>query len=109
MPHTPSERRQHVVYVTRHTEYHCRLSECVGVRDRDTGVWQRWHRALRRRLIGSTDGQGEAGEQPQIGQRLIFVGQGPILLTSRVIGHGRPSKQLVWCYASFSRAGTIQS
>lgn len=101
-----SDRRQHVVYVTRHTEYHCRQRECVGVRDRNTGRWQRWHKALRSRLVGSTDGQGAMCDPPQVGERLVFMGDGSIL-TSRVIGRGRPAKEAVHFYASYGRAGTI--
>ena len=47
------ERRQHVVYITKNSEYHCRRKECVAVRDRNTGRWRRWHAALRGQLLGS--------------------------------------------------------
>lgn len=100
------ERRHHVVYVTRHTEYHCRQRECVGVRDRRTGQWRPRHSALRSRLVGGSDGVGSYGSQPQVGERLLFMGSESVL-TSRVVDAGRPPKGVVWSYSSFSKAGSI--
>jgi hypothetical protein len=102
-----SDRRQHVVYVTRHTEYHCRARECVGVRDRDSGRWQRWHHAVRSQLAGSAgDDAAIVWTQPQVGERLLFIGDGSIL-TSRLVGQGRPPKEALQFYSSFGKAGTI--
>lgn len=101
-----AERRKHVVYVTRHSEYHCRDRECVGVRDRHTGAWKTQHSAVRGRLVGATDGGGVVWDQPQIGERLLFMGDDSVL-TSRIVGSGRPPKDAVWCYTSFVKAGHI--
>ena len=49
-----TNRRRHRLFVTRHTEYHLRDDECVGVRDRDSGRWVRDHAALRLRALGLT-------------------------------------------------------
>ena len=99
-------RRHHVVYVTRHTEYHCRERECVAVRDRSSGRWQRWHSAVRGRLVGSANDHGALWEQPRSGERLVFVGDGSVV-TSRLVGQGRPPKEALQFYSSFGRAGTI--
>jgi len=102
------ERRQHIVYVTRHTEYHCRQRECVGVRDRRTGQWQRRHGALRSLLVGASNGVGSFWDEPQLGERLLFMGKESVL-TSRVVDTGRPPRDAVWFYSSYSKAGSIDA
>ena len=39
-----TDRRRHVVYLTRNSEYHCRLNECVAVRSRSDGRRAGWAR-----------------------------------------------------------------
>lgn len=105
MPVRP-ERRRHVVYVTRHTEYHCRGRECVGVRDRASGRWQRWHGILRSRLVGCMVDEPEVQRRVELGARLVFVGDGTYL-TSKLERAGRPPKAVLWSYASLIKAGAI--
>jgi hypothetical protein len=99
-------RRRHVVYVTRNTEYHCRGRECVGVRDRETGRWQRWHPALRARLLGSVAERHTIRRQTRLGARLVFDGR-QLILTSKLEWSGRPEKEVIWSYSSLCRAGEI--
>jgi len=98
------ERRQHRVFVTRHTEYHLRGSECVGVRDRDSGRWLRRHAALRLHAlqlppIGADDGW--------LGQRIQFWSSTTDVLTSPVVAILRPEKDVVPRYVSRMFAGEI--
>ncbi|MBK6848374.1 MAG: hypothetical protein IPG96_12905 [Proteobacteria bacterium] len=101
------DRRRHVAYVTRHTEYHCRGRECVGVRNRRTGEWVLDHGALRGRLAGATDGGSPLVEGPPIGLRLLFLGREGVL-TSRVEAMLRPEKDVLARYASRASAGSIR-
>jgi hypothetical protein len=100
------ERRQHVVYITRNSEYHCRSRECVGVRDRTTGVWRRDHPAVRARLIGAFHPQTRIRGKPDVGQRLVFSNR-EIVMTSKVLIAGRPDRSAVFSYTSLCRAGEI--
>ena len=100
------ERRRHVVYLTRNTEYHCSLAQCVAVRDRRTGGWSRDHAALRSRLVGAVDHQRKVLASPEVGSRLFFEGQRPVL-TSNVVVVGRPDKSAVDSYCSLSWSGEI--
>lgn len=104
------ERRQHIVYVTQHTEYHCRDRECVGVRDRKTGKWQRWHGVLRSRLVGSQQNSLKIARNVQLGARLVFVGDGTYL-TSIVQEMARPTKAVVrsFAYANLTKSGAIEN
>jgi hypothetical protein len=105
MPIRP-ERRRHVVYVTRHTEYHCRGRECVGVRDRKSGRWQRWHGVLRSRLVGCVIDEPTVQRRLEVGARLVFVNDGTFL-TSKLERAARPPKNVLWSYSSLTRAGAI--
>jgi len=100
------ERRKHVVYITRNTEYHCRHNECVGVRDRQSGQWRRHHSALRGRLVGATDGTGSLSGGARVGLRLLIFGSKPVV-TSLVEHTMRPGKDTIWRYSSYCKAGTI--
>ena len=101
------ERRHHLMLVTRHTEYHVRGRECVGVRDRRTGQWKRWHGALRSRLAGSVR-QETLQRNVQLGLPLLFVGS-QSFMTSRLVSATRPPKDAIVGYASLAWSGAIES
>ena len=114
MPKTPktpkrpgADRRRHVVYVTRNTEYHLRDSECVGVRDRSSGRWLRAHPALRARMLGAMSRSGFR-RRPANGLRLLFTGH-ELVMTSKIIGSGRPERDDIFAYTSLCRSGVIAS
>jgi hypothetical protein len=103
------ERRRHRVYLTRNTEYHCRDRECVGVRDRRTGEWSRWHKALRGELVGGLDPTArEVQRQPSIGFRLLFDA-GQAVITSRLVNVRRPPRDDTRMYCNLVRSGAIES
>jgi hypothetical protein len=98
------DRRHHRVFFTRHTEYHLRDDECVGVRDRESGHWLIDHAALRLRALALP----ELPESSQwIGQRIQFWGRATDVLTSPVVAVGRPRLEEVPAYVSQARAGMI--
>ncbi len=108
-PKTGLERRRHIMYVTRNTEYHCRDRECVGVRDRNTRRWQRWHPALRSRLVGTMAGKDRAVKSANFGSKMLFS-TGPkekILMTSTMLGAGRPPLEAIDYYSSLCCSGVI--
>jgi len=100
------ERRQHVVYITKNTEYHCRDQECVGVRDRTSGDWHRHHPALRGRLMGAVKRGTHAFHLPREGMRLVFNGS-QMVMTTRLLLEGRPDRESIFRYTSLCRAGEI--
>lgn len=97
-------RRRHRVFFTTHTEYHLRADECVGVRDRASGVWLLDHEALRLRALTLPDLPESAA---WIGQRIQFWGRKTDVLTSPVVAVGRPRLEEVPAYVSQARAGSI--
>ena len=107
-PELSNERRQHIVYVTKNSEYHCRAEECVGVRDRSTGLWHKYHPALRGRLLGGMEQGAQLRRIPTIGSRLVFSGIESIM-TSQVLRAGRPPKDSLEEYTSLSISGEIES
>jgi hypothetical protein len=100
------ERRQHVVYLTKNTEYHCRDRECVGVRDRSSGHWHREHPALRGRLMGALQQGAPTLHRPREGMRLVFNGS-QMVMTTRMLLAGRPDKPAIFSYTSLCRSGEI--
>lgn len=106
MARTRRERRRHTMYVTSHTEYHCRGREVVGIRDRGTGRWQRWHPLLRHRLVGAVDRDEQFTRSVEIGAPLVFVGDNTFV-TSRLRERGRPPKDALGSYASLATSGMI--
>ena len=94
------ERRRHRVFFTKHTEYHLRDAECVGVRDRGSGAWVVDHAALRSRAL-SIPGPWD------VGQRIHFWGRRTDVLTSPVVAVGRPRIEEVVDYVSQARSGFI--
>lgn len=100
------ERRRHVVYVTRNTEYHCRDRECVGVRDRGTGRWVREHPALRASMLGALH-RSEVRPCPVKGLRLLFAGAEQLVMTSRLLCAGRPEREDIFAYTSLCWSGEI--
>lgn len=110
------DRRHHFVFVTRNTEYHCRDQECVGVKDRTSGKWERWHPALRGRLVGIIKDKQQAEATDNISPRRIdehnqdyrLVFDGPhTVITTRVLFTGRPTRESLPSYLSLCRAGVI--
>jgi len=104
------ERRRHVVYITRNTEYHCRDRECVGVRDRESGRWRRCHPALRGELLGAlTEVEGRQKlHHPTSGLRLVFSSRDAVM-TSPMVTAGRPDREAIFHYTSLCRAGEIRA
>lgn len=108
MARTRRERRRHTMYVTSHTEYHLRGREVVGIRDRQTGRWQRWHPLLRHRLVGAVDDAERFTRTIEIGAPLVFVGENTYI-TSRLRGRKRPPKDALASYASLATSGMIMA
>lgn len=102
----PTNRRRHRVFATKHTEYHLRLDECVGVRDRTTGEWQRRHAALRLRAIQLPPVGADA---EWLGRRLQFWGRAMDVMTSPVTEVMRPEREAVVHYVSAVTTGEIAS
>jgi hypothetical protein len=100
-------RRRHVLYITRNTEYHCRGRECVGVRDRRSGAWLSRHPVLRTTMLGALRGDNVLQKQPTVGARLVFSGEHTVM-TSTVLFAGRPERESIFSYTSLCRAGVIQ-
>ncbi len=98
------ERRRHRLFVTRHTEYHLRLDECVGVRDRTSGRWYREHAALRLRALTVPD---RDRDETWLGERLQFFGNNTDVVTSPVVDVGRPRKDALEHYISLATSGAI--
>jgi hypothetical protein len=102
-----SDRRQHVVYITKNNEYHCRDRECVGVKNRTDGIWQSEHPALRGRLLGGIQNGEATKECPEIGWRMVF-GKDTLVMTTQVLFKGRPDRECIFAYTSLCRAGEIR-
>jgi len=98
------ERRRHRLFVTRHTEYHLRLDECVGVRDRKSGRWYRDHAALRLHAVTIPE---NGKDSTWIGERLKFFGNHTDVVTSPVEEVGRPEKASLEHYISLAASGAI--
>lgn len=97
------DRREHVMYITRNTEYHFRGKLCIAVRDRGKGAWLLAHQALERPLSGSirfrNDGEAYPTlERPRVGDALFFGARGPDVITSAVASIERPPRDLVEAY-----------
>ena len=106
MPVPAKDRRHHVVYVTRNTEYHCRDRECVGVRERSSGRWRRWHPALRTRLLGRFNEDHKVYRSPRPGFRLVFTGRQTVM-TSKLEIFERPDREAIFAYTSLVKSGVI--
>ncbi len=101
-----ADRRRHRVFFTRHTEYHLRGDECVGVRDRNSGTWLNNHAALRLRALRLPD---MFSSEEWIGLRIQFWGSRNDVLTSPVVAVARPELSQIGAYVSQARAGLIDS
>ena len=97
-------RRRHRVFITRHTEYHLREDECVGVRDRESGIWLRDHAALRLRALRLPP---VGHDHAWLGRRIQFWGSRADVLTSTVVEVLRPIKESIPRYVSQHTAGEI--
>jgi hypothetical protein len=102
----PLNRRRHRMFVTRNTEYHLRLDECVGVRDIETGEWFRHHAALRLRAV-KLPSMGH--EHQWVGRRIQFWGTETDVVTSPVTDVRRPPVECPERYVSKIVAGQIQA
>jgi len=94
------------MFVTRNTEYHLRLDECVGVRDLQTGDWQRHHAALRLRAI-QLPPMGH--DEKWVGRRLQFWSSDKDVVTSPVVEVARPERDVLVRYVSLERSGLIST
>lgn len=101
-----AERRRHVVYITRNTEYHCRDQEVVAVRDRGSRSWQRWHPAIRSRLMGCMNPDRKVARRIRPGSKLILAGK-QVLMTSSLLFAGRPPREALVHYQSLCWSGEI--
>ena len=101
-----AERRRHRIFFTKHTEYHLRGDECVGVRDRRSTLWLLDHAALRLRALRMP--RAGSGER-WIGQRIQFWGHNTDVLTSPILGMGRPEQDEVQAYCSQAVTGSFDS
>lgn len=90
--------------MTRHTEYHLRDDECVGVRDRGSKLWLLDHSALRLRALKVPDA---AAADRWIGRRLQFWGKHTDVLTSPIEQIGRPERIDVGAYCSQAKSGDL--
>src|SRR5262245_61770441 len=87
MPYNGPDRRIHRVFVTRNTEYHVRRETCVGVRDRQTGMWLQRHFAINLPVAGAirffdTGAMSTNPGLPQVGESMYFEASGRDLVTS---------------------------
>jgi len=98
------ERRRHRLFVTRHTEYHLRQEQCVGVRNRESGAWFRRHAALRAYALYVPP----ADDSDQwLGQRLMFARGGDTITTSPIVSIERPVLAVLPHYVSHVFAGML--
>ena len=105
------ERRRNRMFVTRNTEYHFRDDVCVAVRDLRTGQWLPSHLAVARRLTGGVRllDNGTAVPNlgtPNLGEALYFGDGERELITSRLCGVERPSRQVLASYPTSAPAGS---
>lgn len=103
MPYNGPDRRIHRVFVTRNTEYHVRRDTCVGVRDRQTGMWLQRHFALSLPVAGAikffeSGAMNANTELPQVGESMYFEDSGRDLVTSCVVSVERPGVEVVAQY-----------
>ena len=98
------ERRKHRVCITGNTEYHLHDNVCVAVKDLATGQFVEEHAAIGKELVGGINMAAEvvAPNDPHAvepGDCLCFQsGKRSPLLTSRMVGSRRPSKDTVLKY-----------
>jgi hypothetical protein len=102
MAYKGGDRRVHRVYITKNTEYHTRRGICVGVMDRDSGVWLPRHMAMHKPLCGSIKflkgGLRPNLDHPEVGESLYFHGDEMDLVTSTLLAIDRPQKVVVESY-----------
>jgi hypothetical protein len=92
------ERRHHRMYVTKNSEYHLRDDVVVGVRKRDSGIWDRASKALRARLVGAFNTVEDVlhgiATPPRIGEPLLFINEeGEDIITTKVSEIARPPRE----------------
>jgi hypothetical protein len=98
------ERRRHRMFVTRHSEYHLHDDQCVGVRDRDSGLWLLDHVALRLRALRLP---AMGNDEDWVGSRIQFWGSRMDVVTSPVVIVARPRRTCLDSYVCRSVAGEI--
>lgn len=101
------DRRLNRTLVTRNTEYHIHLKECVGVRDRRTGQWLSDHPALRTFLLGGMDRKQRLFTATRPGVRLVFTDGRRDILTSPLLHVERPPKPSLDAYTWRGQTGYI--
>lgn len=103
------ERRRHRVFVTHNSEYHCRDTVCVAVRDLRTRKFVQEHMAIGKRVssgIRFTEHGGiesiSAPGNPHVGEQICFTTgkttHADEVLTSPVRAIIRPPKEVVALY-----------
>jgi hypothetical protein len=110
-PHRYSgpDRRHYRVLVTQNSEYHCKDTTCIAVRDLKSGSFQSAHPAVGRRMSGgicftnegSISSFTKPGEWPHPGERVLFSA-GKLeteLQTSPLVSVSRPPKNVVRLYS----------
>ncbi len=100
-----SERRRHRVFVTHNTEYHLRDDECIGVRDRQSGLWLLDHAALRLRALRMPSAHDVAS---WIGRSLVFWGRSGDVMTSPVLDVARPAARFLPFYVNHAHQGSFE-
>lgn len=102
------DRRRNLNLVTRNTEYHVHLRECVGVKDLRTGQWLSEHPALRTWLAGGMDRRSKLFDRVLVGARLVFTDGHRDVVTSPLVGVTRPEKLSPEKYTWRSQSGLIE-
>lgn len=103
------DRRLNRKLITRNTEYHIHLRECVGVRDRKTGEWLNDHPALRTWLLGGMDRKERIFAAMKPGVRLVFTDGRRDVLTSPLLSVDRPDRPSLESYTWRSQTGFIEA
>jgi len=101
-PYTGPERRIHVVYVTKHTEYHVRDGVCISVQEKGDPQPAASRRALNMRVAGYF-GPGSLSTHPgppETGFSIHFANDAAFVVTSPVLAVKRPPKEVVETYPS---------
>ncbi|MDX9999979.1 MAG: hypothetical protein RBU30_01655 [Polyangia bacterium] len=103
------DRRLNRKLVTRNTEYHIHMRECVGVRDRRTGKWLTAHPALRAWLLGGMDRKERIFAAMRPGVRLVFTDGKRDVLTSPLLSVDRPERPALESYTWRGQTGYIEA
>ena len=110
------DRRRNRVFVTIHSEYHCRDGVCIAVVNRHTGELDCDHSAVGRRLSGSVRldldhiSATVPPETPHEGEQLCFSSgrkdDPHDVVTSMVVSVERPRRDIVARYPAYSHGAS---